>query len=320
MVGAVAGIGATETDAESDGRTATDDAATESGSETGSGTERRVLEPCARITQSVTLCNTPPESLILEVNLQATEAPTDEHAHVRYYDGAGLAAYEFRVAAEQRNGHVHFASPPPEHRCLGAGCRGETFNVIVHWGRRCFFPGTFSYRRFLCNDIECCCCDDTDIDSDSEYATQTEADFDSDDEVACRPGGKAQNLTTVAIDRDGADLKVSFWNMAGEAADFHYVFDPLSTVDHLIAQIKRDTGYPNIVVYGDACTVPGHRAIATYCGRRTLTVAVAAEDEAECKTQIRTRKIRWADLCSDDEDVAAAEFSAQLEQPFTVAY
>ena len=312
--------GLAEMNAASAGGTVTDDdAVTDSGSasDSGSAIERRELEPCARITQSVTLCNTPPESLYLEVNLQASETPGDEHACVRFYDGAGLAVNEFRVAPEQRNGCVSFTSPPPEHKCLGAGCRGETFNVIIHWGRRCFFPGTFSYRRFLCDDIECPCCDDTDIESDSEYDADTEQDFDTDDAVACRPRGKPHNLTTVAIDHDGADLKVSFWNMAGEAADFHYVFDPHSTVEHLTTQIKRDTGYPSIAVYDDACAVSRCQKLATYCERRTLTIGVATEED--CASQTTTRKIRWADLCSDDEDVAAEELSAQLEQPLIVA-
>ena len=60
--------GLAEMNAASAGGTVTDDdAVTDSGlaSDSGSAIERRELEPCARITQSVTLCNTPPESLYL---------------------------------------------------------------------------------------------------------------------------------------------------------------------------------------------------------------------------------------------------------------
>ena len=68
------------------GAVTVDDAVTDSEPryDSNSPIERRELEPCARTFPSVALCNTSPESLHLEVNLQATETPKDEHAHVRY--------------------------------------------------------------------------------------------------------------------------------------------------------------------------------------------------------------------------------------------
>ena len=163
--------------------------------ETDVGTvERRALAPCALITEQVALCGTPLGSLTLQVNLQATEAPTEQHAYVCYYDGAGLAVSEFRVDVAREHGRFAFTSPPPEHRCIGAACRGETFNVIIHWGARCFFPGTFSYRRHLCDDIECICCDDTDLASSSEHSAASESDISSDEEAARRREGMPRHL------------------------------------------------------------------------------------------------------------------------------
>lgn len=161
--------------------------------------EEEVYEPDPlrgdRVRPSVCLCNDPPESLLIQI--VRDDAPTGR-ACVRYYNGAGEAVAEFAIDAVRNPDYSNVfdlnAPPPPHHRCLGNGCRGETVNVYVHWAARGHFPGTFSYRRFLCNDLECSCCDRTAIWSD-EDSGPTEPDFDSADEVEVPPRSRPRNLT-----------------------------------------------------------------------------------------------------------------------------
>jgi len=69
--------------------------------------------------------------------------------------------------------------------------------------------------------------------------------------------------------------------MAGEAADFNYLFASASTVGHLRWQIQRDTGYNRIGVGDERGPLDPAVPLRTLCGQRGLTVTVTADDEGE---------------------------------------